>query len=159
DALAITADLDHLRSAIQCTIRLGMSGTRDDPSYPDLARELGVEGIGYVILLEIAGAPAGYIEETIIHRQIDIGDERRHRLERLEGRRQLIFGRRLGRNLYDLPDRPLAAVAVPGPDRSGEILEADHTIDEAVRLGRVMGGPQLEDKLVLGAEVDLLQVL
>src|SRR5436190_2020904 len=91
-APAVTADLDHLRSAIQRTIRLWMSGARDNASDPDLSSQPGVEGIRYVILLEIAGAPAGNIEETIIHREIDIRDERRHRLERLESRRQLILG-------------------------------------------------------------------
>ena len=66
---------------------------------------------------------------------------------------------RLGRNRDDLLHRPFVAVAIPGPDRGREVLQADHAIDEAVGLGRVVRGAQLEHELVLLAEVDLLQVL
>jgi hypothetical protein len=59
----------------------------------------------------------------------------------------------------DLPHRPFVAVAVPGPYGRRQILEADDAIDEAVRLGRVMGRSQLENELVLLAEVDLLNML
>ena len=65
----------------------------------------------------------------------------------------------LGRDLDDLLDRPFVAVLVPGPDRGGEILQADHAADEAVGLGGVVRRAQLEHQLVLVAEVDLLQVL
>jgi len=47
---------------------------------------------------------------------------------------------------------------VPGPDRGGEVLEADDVINEAIRLGRVVSRTELEDELVLLAEVDLLKV-
>ena len=58
-----------------------------------------------------------------------------------------------------LGDRELAvAVAVPEPDRGGQVLDADHHADEAVLLGRVVRRAQLEHHLVLVAEVDGLQV-
>ena len=160
DAPAVAADLDHLRPAVERPV-LGarMRRPRDDAADADLAGELRVERIGHVVLLQVAGAPAGDVEEAVVHRQIDVGDERRHRLEALEQRRQLILARRLGRNLDDLLHRPFVAVAVPGPDRGGEVLEADHAIDEAIGLGRVVRRTQLEDQLVFVAEVDGLQVL
>jgi hypothetical protein len=40
--------------------------------------------------MEIAGAPARHVEIFVVDREIDIGDERRARLEILEGRRQQI---------------------------------------------------------------------
>src|SRR5207302_796792 len=59
DALAVTADLDHLWAAIEGAISLGMARTRNNAADPHLAGELGIEGIGDVILVEIAGSPAG----------------------------------------------------------------------------------------------------
>jgi hypothetical protein len=47
---------------------------------------------------------------------------------------------------------------VPGPDRGGDVLEADDAINEAIKLGRVVSRTELEDELVLLAEVDLLKV-
>ena len=50
-------------------------------------------------------------------------------------------------------------VALPQPDRGGEVGGRRDHADEAVGLARVVRGPQLEHHLVLGAEVDLLDVL
>src|SRR5688572_30969150 len=57
DATAIAADLHHLRSAIECAV-LGarMAGAGDDAADPNLAGELRLEGIGNVILQQVAGA-------------------------------------------------------------------------------------------------------
>ena len=55
-----------------------------------------------------------------------------------------------------LLDRPAVAVAVPQPDRGGQVLDADHDADEAPGLARVVSGPDLEHHLVLVAEVDPL---
>src|SRR5207248_2370138 len=85
--------------------------------------------------------------------------ERWHRLEAFEHRRQVVGIGRLRRNIDDLRDRPFVPVAMPGPDRGGQILEADHAIDEAVRFGRIVRGTQLEYELILRPEVDLLEVL
>src|SRR5947209_6059008 len=52
DAAAVTADLDHLRSAAECTI-LGawMSSFCDNAADAHLAGKLRIEGIGHVVLL------------------------------------------------------------------------------------------------------------
>jgi hypothetical protein len=62
-------------------------------------------------------------------------------------------------NGVDLAHGPAVAVAVPGPDGGGQVLQADDAIDEAVSLGRVVGRTELEDELVLLPEVDLLEML
>ena len=50
------------------------------------------------------------------------------------------------------------ALAVPAPHRGGQVRRRDHDADESPgRLG-VVRGPQLQHHLVLGAEVDRLQV-
>src|SRR5262245_7699037 len=59
----------------------------------------------------------------------------------------------------DFPDRPLVALAIPGPDRGGQILEADHTVHEAIGLGGIMRRAKLEYELVLFAEIDFLEML
>ena len=48
--------------------------------------------------------------------------------------------------------------AHPQPDRRAEVLRVGDDADEAVGLARVVGRAQLEDHLVLGAQVDLLDV-
>ena len=60
-----------------------MRGARDDAADPHLAGELGVERVGDVVLLQVAGAPAGDVEEPVVHRQVDVGDQRRHALKPL----------------------------------------------------------------------------
>src|SRR6266852_4790663 len=63
DASAVPADLNHLRAAAECAVLgAGMRGPGDDAADPHLAGELGVERVGDVILLQIAGAPARYVE-------------------------------------------------------------------------------------------------
>src|SRR5262249_57079686 len=80
DAAAGAADLDHLRSAAERPAAARMRRARNDAADAHLAGQLGVERIRYVVLLHVAGAPAGDIEKAIVHRQIDIGDEWRARL-------------------------------------------------------------------------------
>ncbi len=110
-------------------------------------------------MLQVAGAPAGDIEKPVVHRQIDVGDQRRAGLESLEHRGKLIFAGGFGRDLDHLLHRPLVAVAIPGPDRGRQVLQAHHAVDEAVGLGRIVRRPEFEHELVLVAEVDGLQVL
>ena len=59
----------------------------------------------------------------------------------------------------DLLHGPFVAVLVPGPDRRREVLQAHDAVDEAVSLGGVVRGPELEHELILVTEVDGLQVL
>src|SRR5262245_20362239 len=60
DASAVTTDFHHLRAAAEVAV-LGrrMPGARNDAADPDLAGKLGTERVGYIVLLKIAGAPAG----------------------------------------------------------------------------------------------------
>ena len=119
-----------------------------------------VERIGHVELLQLAGAQARDVEEAIVEREVDVGDERRHRAESLEQRRQIVGGRRLGGNLDHLADPPgaasVAAFAMPHPDRRRQILQAGDDADEAVGLVGIVRGTQLEHHLLLGAEIELL---
>jgi hypothetical protein len=45
------------------------------------------------------------------------------------------------------------AVVIPDPDRRGQILHAEDSVDEAIGLGRVVRRAQLEHELVVRAEV------
>ena len=160
DPPAVAADLDHLRTAVQGAVSgAGMGGARNDAADAHPAGLLRLERIRYVILDHVAGPPAGDVKKPVVHRQVDIGDQRRHGLEALQQRRKDIGIRRLGRNLGHLPYRPFVALPIPGPDRGGEILEADHTADEAIGLGRIMCRAQFENELMFLSEIDLLQVL
>jgi hypothetical protein len=104
--------------------------------------------------MEIASAPAGDVKILIVNREIDIGNERRARVESLQHRRQQMGIGGLGRDLDDLFGFPAAAVAVPSPDRGRQILQAQHAVDEAVGLGRIVRRAQLEDELMLRSEID-----
>ena len=46
------------------------------------------------------------VEEPVVQRQVDVGDQRRHGAEALQQRRQQVRVGRLGRNLDHLPDAP-----------------------------------------------------
>src|SRR5215210_6333990 len=83
----------------------------------------GVERVGDVVLSHLSGAPAGYVEKAVVEREVDVGDQGRHRPEVLEGRRQLIRICRLGWNVDYLLDVPPAVLAVPEPDRGREVLQ------------------------------------
>ena len=94
DPPAVAADLDHLRPAVQRPVlRPDAPPATTMPPILHLAGQLRVERIGHVVLLHVAGAPAGDVEEAVVHRQVDVGDERRHRLEALQQRRQVDLGR------------------------------------------------------------------
>src|SRR3954452_9028661 len=63
DPAAIPADLDHLRAATELSIlRPRMRCPRDNAADPHFARELGIERIGDIVLLQIAGAPARHVK-------------------------------------------------------------------------------------------------
>ena len=117
---------------------------------------MGVEDVGHVVLLEFPGAPARHVQPAVVDRQVDVGDQRRHRPERLQGRRQQLGVGGLGGDGDDLADRPAVAVAVPQPHRPRQVLDADDHPDEAPGLGRVVGGAHLKHHLVGVAQVDPL---
>src|ERR1700680_2637600 len=82
DTPTIAAHLHHLRSAVN---RPGGRVRRalDDAAEAHGAGELRIVRVRYVILTHLARAPAGNIEEAVIEREVDVGDQRRHRLEGL----------------------------------------------------------------------------
>ena len=160
DPLAVPADLDHLRAAGQpLARRRGVRDAAGDAAEPDRADLAGVRRIAHVVLLELAGAPAGDVEELVIHGQVDVADQRRHRPERLERGRQRVRVGGLGRDGDHLVGTPAAVLAAPPPHRGGQVVGADHHADEAPGLLGVVRRAQLKDHLVLLAEVDRLQVL
>jgi hypothetical protein len=73
-----------------------------------------------------------------------------------EGRGQQVGVGRLGRDGDGLVGGPAVAVAVPQPDRGGQVLDADDHPGEAPGLGGVVGRADLEHELVGVAQVDAL---
>src|SRR5262249_15074468 len=111
-----------------------------------------------IVLAHLTGPPAGSIEEPVIHGEIDVSDQRRHCAEPLQERRQLVFGRWLGRDSRRLLDEEFAALAPPGPDRAFKVCGVDHDAAEAVLSDGIMRRAYLEQHLMVGAEVDCLHV-
>ena len=136
-----------------------MRGARHDAADAHRPRLDRVERVADVVLLGLTGAEAADVQEPVVDGQNDVGDQRRHGSEGLEHLRQLVGVGRLSRDRDHLGRSEAVAVAVPQPHRGRQVLGADDDADEAVLLGRVVRGTQLERHLVLRAEVDLLQVL
>src|SRR5215216_4848142 len=79
-AAAVAADLHHLRPPSEPQLRRGGVGlTADDAAELDRAGLDGVEDVADVVLLELAGAPAGDVQPAVVDRQVDVADQRRHR--------------------------------------------------------------------------------
>src|SRR5204862_6228502 len=51
-----------------------------------------------------------------------------------------------------------SVVAMPEPDRRGQILQRNHDTNKTVRLGRVMGGTHLKDHLLFFAQIERLNM-
>src|SRR6516165_7139 len=69
NAPAITADFDHLRSAVEWLCRiLGVGGASHDATQMHGARELGMEGIRNVVLAHLTRTPARHIKESVVER-------------------------------------------------------------------------------------------
>src|SRR5262249_27444810 len=82
DPLAVTANLDHLRTAsIRLSVRVAR--TTSDAADVDGACKLWLPRVGDVVLAHLAGSPAGDVEEPVVHGKVDIGDQRRHCAKRL----------------------------------------------------------------------------
>src|SRR5439155_11044274 len=65
DALAVAADLDHLRAAVDRTCgRVG--ALADDAADANAAGLDRVAGIGHVIPLQLAGAPARHVQIAVV---------------------------------------------------------------------------------------------
>src|SRR6266511_2845338 len=70
DPLAVTANLDHLRTA---SIRLAVwvRRTTSDAADVDRACQLSLPLGCYVLLAYLSGLPAGDVEEPVVHRKVD----------------------------------------------------------------------------------------
>src|SRR5262249_47611440 len=67
DPPPVAADLDHLRAAVELAVLgAGMDGARNDAADAHFPGQLGIERIGDVILLEVAGAPARHVKEAVV---------------------------------------------------------------------------------------------
>jgi hypothetical protein len=155
--VAVAADLDHLGAAGQGLVGGGGVGlAADDAAQADRAGLDRVEDVGHVVLLELAGAPARHIQPAVVHRQVDVADQRGHGPEGLQRGGQQVGVGRLGRDGDDLAGRPAVAVAEPGPDGPREVLHADDHAHDPPGLGRVVGWADLQHHLVGVAEVDTL---
>src|SRR2546430_11787431 len=106
----------------------------DDPAEAHRTRLLGFEWIGDVVLLELARPPARHVEEAVIKRETNVGYQWRYRLKAFQDGGQLIRVGRLGRDLDNLFRLPVARVAVPEPDGTGEILEGRYDTAKPVGL-------------------------
>src|SRR5215470_9234282 len=114
DAAAIATEFDHLRATVERDLRpRGVRRTANDTAEMDGAGEFRVEGIGDIVLLKFAGAPAGDVEEAIVERQVDVGNERRNGFEALEHGGKLVRIGRFGRDFDDLSNFPIAILAMP----------------------------------------------
>src|ERR1700733_11617294 len=77
DALAVTADLDHLRAA-SVGVAVWMGRVARDAPDPNGAGELGFPRFGDVVLTHLARSPTGDVEELVVEREVDVADQRRH---------------------------------------------------------------------------------
>ena len=68
------------------------------------------------------------------------------------------FGRGLGRDRRRLLDVKLAALAPPGPDRAFEVGGVDHDAHEAVLANRIVRRAHFQRHLMVGAEIDGLDI-
>lgn len=145
---SVAAHLHHLGPALHRP-SLGMRHRVGQTTNTYGPRELWVEGVRHIVLAQFACAPARHVEKTIVQRQVDVRDQRRHHAQLLEHRRQDGRVVWLVRNLDHLADGPLVTLSVPQPDGTREVLQIHHHADETIRLRWVMRWPQLEDHLVV----------
>src|SRR5262249_19667641 len=107
NALAVTAEFNHLRTAVELLPRFaGVGCAADDTTDPEGAHFLRMERVTDVVLDEFACTPARDIQAAVINGEVDVGDKGGHRLEALQKRGQLGRIRGLGRNLDHLLNRP-----------------------------------------------------
>src|ERR1700691_3403907 len=127
DATSVAAQLDHLWSPVQTVAgNFRMRSAAHDTPQMHGACFLGMKRIGNVILQKFAGSPARNVKEAVVERKIDICDERRDGLESLQQRRQQIGIGGFSGNFDHFGNGPFAVVAMPNPNRSGQIFERYH---------------------------------
>ena len=122
------------------------------------ACELRLSRLGDVILAHLTGAPARDIKEAVIHGEIDVRDKGRDCSKPLKNWWQLLFRRWLRRDRRRFLDVKLAAFSPPGPDRAFKVRRVDNDAQEAVFAHGIVRRAHLEHHLMVGAEIDGLNV-
>src|SRR5205085_196672 len=76
DAATVAADLDHLRAPCEAQLRVGrVRCPPDDPAQVHGTGLFRVVRVADVVLLELAGSPAGDVEPAVVDREVDVADE------------------------------------------------------------------------------------
>ncbi len=75
---AVQAELEHLRAAGEFAA-VNLPGLADQPADIDLPRSFGLNGSRDVVLPNVPLQPVGEIQESIVHRDDQIGDQPGHR--------------------------------------------------------------------------------
>ena len=85
NALAITADFDHLWATIERLFRFAwMCCAADDAAEPDGTDFFRVEWVADVILNKLPRTPATDVKVVVVYREIDVGHQRRNGFETLQ---------------------------------------------------------------------------
>src|SRR5438132_45265 len=69
DPPSVAAQLDHLRPTVE-RASPGVLGAGNDAAQANGASQFGIERIADVILAELAGAPAGNVQEAIVEAEV-----------------------------------------------------------------------------------------
>src|SRR5262245_55548479 len=155
--LAIAADLDRLRPATEC-LAVWVAGPSRDAANMHRSSQLGCARITNIVLAHLAGAPARHIEKPVVEREVDVGDQRWHGAESLKQRWKLVLLCRLGWNDRGFFAPEFVALAPPRPYRPLEIGRVHHNPNKAVFFNRVVRRSDLESHLVVGAQIDCLDI-
>ena len=114
DPPPVAADFHHLRAAVQ-----RLSRTASDAPRAGRCRRasrpvsFGLNGSETSYCRSSPRAPAGDVQEPVVEREIDVGDQRRHGLEALQQRRQLFGIGGLGGDLDHLSNLPRTVSVAP----------------------------------------------
>src|SRR3954447_234131 len=141
EAAPVERELQHLRSAVQLPSSIAVAP--EQAAEPELPGELRVGRIRDVVLAEVAVQPVGEVEEAVVHRQDEIGDQPGQR-ERPALQLDTVDGEHLLR-------APAAVPAVEAPHRARQ-----RGADEALLGVRIVEPPHLERNQTAVAEVDRL---
>src|SRR5204862_1442494 len=114
---AVPTDFNHLWTTTQRLVGFGrMWRLSNNPADVNRGRFLWMERVGYIVLDKFSCTPAGGIEKSIVQRENNIGDERRHGLEALKQWRELFGISRLSWDFNDFLYLPRSVLSVPEPN-------------------------------------------
>ena len=72
---AVVGELEHVRAAAE--VAAGVARLADHAAEPELPGQLRVRRVGDVVLAEVAVQPVGEVEEAVVHREDEVGDQAR----------------------------------------------------------------------------------